>query len=326
MNKVINYYIIVLVIRMNIHLIIGNSRELNEEKINEIVANGLNIIRMDLDENNIEDVIEEAGYLSLFSEQKYIVVKNTNVFSSKKSNEKETNKLLAYFENPNPETTIVFVTEKKLDERKKITKLFKSKFKIHQINELKDKELYLKVLSEFEMDNYKISSFAVNYIIKSCLEKYDLIYQEINKLKLYKIDDKIVTDDDVIEATSISYENNIFDFTNSVIKKDIKKAFLILENLKLMKQEPIVLLVVLANQYRLMYQSKALSREGKTQGEIAKLLRVNPNAIWHSLQNGYNYSFEELLTKIENLADLDYKIKSGEIDRFLGFDVFLLNI
>lgn len=307
-------------------MIIGNSRELNEEKINEIVANGLNIIRMDLDENNIEDVIEEAGYLSLFSEQKYIVVKNADVFSSKKSNEKEIKKLLAYFENPNPETTIVFVTEKKLDERKKITKLFKSKFKIHQINELKDKELYLKVLSEFEMDNYKISSFAVNYIIKSCLEKYDLIYQEINKLKLYKIDDKIVTDDDVIEATSISYENNIFDFTNSVIKKDIKKAFLILENLKLMKQEPIVLLVVLANQYRLMYQSKALSREGKTQGEIAKLLRVNPNAIWHSLQNGYNYSFEELLTKIENLADLDYKIKSGEIDRFLGFDVFLLNI
>lgn len=311
---------------MNIHLIIGNSRELNEEKINEIVANGLNIIRMDLDENSIEDVIEEAGYLSLFSEQKYIVVKNANIFSSKKSNEKEINKLLAYFENPNPETTIVFVTEKKLDERKKVTKILKNKFKIHRIDELKDKELYLKVLAEFEMDKYKISSFAVNYIIKSCLEKYDLIYQEINKLKLYKIDDKIITDDDVIEATSISYENNIFDFTNSVIKKDIKKAFLILENLKLMKQEPIVLLVVLANQYRLMYQSKALSRQGKSQGEIAKILKVNPNAIWHSLQNGYNYSFEELLTKIENLADLDYKIKSGEVDRFLGFDVFLLNV
>lgn len=307
-------------------MIIGNSRELNEEKINEIVANGLNIIRMDLDENSIEDVIEEAGYLSLFSEQKYIVVKNANIFSSKKSNEKEINKLLAYFENPNPETTIVFVTEKKLDERKKVTKILKNKFKIHRIDELKDKELYLKVLAEFEMDKYKISSFAVNYIIKSCLEKYDLIYQEINKLKLYKIDDKIITDDDVIEATSISYENNIFDFTNSVIKKDIKKAFLILENLKLMKQEPIVLLVVLANQYRLMYQSKALSRQGKSQGEIAKILKVNPNAIWHSLQNGYNYSFEELLTKIENLADLDYKIKSGEVDRFLGFDVFLLNV
>lgn len=307
-------------------MIIGNSRELNEEKINEIVANGLNIIRMDLDENSIEDVIEEAGYLSLFSEQKYIVVKNANIFSSKKSNEKEINKLLAYFENPNPETTIVFVTEKKLDERKKVTKILKNKFKIHLIDELKDKELYLKVLAEFEMDKYKISSFAVNYIIKSCLEKYDLIYQEINKLKLYKIDDKIITDDDVIEATSISYENNIFDFTNSVIKKDIKKAFLILENLKLMKQEPIVLLVVLANQYRLMYQSKALSRQGKSQGEIAKILKVNPNAIWHSLQNGYNYSFEELLTKIENLADLDYKIKSGEVDRFLGFDVFLLNV
>ncbi len=307
-------------------MIIGNSRELNEEKTNEIVANGLNIIRMDLDENSIEDVIEEAGYLSLFSEQKYIVVKNANIFSSKKSNEKEINKLLAYFENPNPETTIVFVTEKKIDERKKVTKILKNKFKIHRIDELKDKELYLKVLAEFEMDKYKISSFAVNYIIKSCLEKYDLIYQEINKLKLYKIDDKIITDDDVIEATSISYENNIFDFTNSVIKKDIKKAFLILENLKLMKQEPIVLLVVLANQYRLMYQSKALSRQGKSQGEIAKILKVNPNAIWHSLQNGYNYSFEELLTKIENLADLDYKIKSGEVDRFLGFDVFLLNV
>lgn len=311
---------------MNIHLIVGNSRELNEEKVNELVSSGFNIIRMDLDENNIEGIIEEASYLSLFNEQKYIVVKNANFFSSKKISEKEMEKLLAYLKNPNPDVSIVFVTDKKLDERKKITKVFRSYFHVHIIEDLKEKELYLKVESEFKMDNYSISFFGINYIIKSCLEKYDLIYQEIIKLKTYKIHDKEITDDNVIEATSIAFENSIFDFTNSVIKKDIKNAFTILENLKLMKKEPVVLLVVLANQYRLMYQSKALSKQGKNQGEIAKILKVNPNAVWHSLQNGYNYSFDELLNRIESLADLDYKIKSGEIDRFLGFDMFLLNI
>lgn len=311
---------------MNIHLISGSSRILNEEKINEIVSSGINIVRMDLDECSISDVIEEAGYLSLFKEQKYLVIKNANFFSSKKTDSKELDKLFNYLDNPNPDTTLVFVTDKKLDERKKITKKFRKDFNVHQIVELNDRELHSKVLSEFKMDNYKITNFGINYIMKSCLNNYDLIYQEITKLKIYKIDDKVITDDDVIDATSINYDDDIFEFTNSVIKKDIKKAFSILENLKLMKQEPIVLMIILANQYRLMYQSKVLSKQGNNQGEIARILKVNPNVIWHSLQNSYNYSFDELLSKLEHLADLDYQIKSGEVDRFLGFDVFLLNV
>ena len=36
-------------------------------------------------------------------------------------------------------------------------------------------------------------------------------------------------------------------------------------------------------------------------------------------------SLEEVFNILLALADLDYKIKSGQIDRFYGFEMFLLN-
>ena len=75
-----------------------------------------------------------------------------------------------------------------------------------------------------------------------------------------------------------------------------------------------------------MLQTKVLNKNGKSNIEIGKILKENPNAIWHALQNSFNYSCEELKDKIDSLANLDYEIKSGKIDRFIGFYLFLLNV
>ncbi len=310
---------------MNAYLIHGNSHELIKEKVSSIVKTGVNVIKYDLDDVLIDDVIEEAAYLSLFSEEKYIIVNSGNLFSTK-SNEQDANKLLKYFENEQELSTLIFISNKKLDMRKKIVKLFKTNNKIIEIKDLTDIELYKKVRKEFEDKGYNISDFSVKYIVHASLCNYDLITEELKKIFLYKLDNKEISDDDVLNLVSKVYDDNIFNFTNSVIKKDIKNSFEILNELKLLKIEPIVLLIVLANQYRLMYQSKVLNTKGHNQNEIAKMLKANPSAVWHALQNGINYSEKELLNKLEYLADLDYEIKSGQIDRFIGFELFLLNV
>lgn len=311
---------------VNIYLISCNSYELIKEKLNEIVKIGLNVVNYDMNECKIDNILEEAAYLSLFDEQKYIIVKNAKIFSDSKISEEDTNKLLNYVDNSNPKTTIIFITDKKLDERKKIVKVFKEKCNTIIIPELNEEQLYEKVAQEFKNNGYHISQFGVKYIIYSCLNNYDLIWQEIKKIITYKLDDKNISDDDVVNLVSVVIDDNIFNFTNAVIKKDIKSSFQILEQLKLLKQEPIVLLIILANQYRLIYQSKILKDKGKNQNEIAKELKASPNSIWHALQNAYHYSSRELIDKIDELATLDYNIKSGKVDRFIGFELFLLNV
>ncbi len=311
---------------MNAYLIYGKSNVINNECINRIVKNGLNIVNYDLNDCDLENIIEEAATFSLFDNQKYIIVKNSNIFNTGKTEEKKINKLIKYLDNPNEASTLIFVTNKPLDERKKIVKYFRANCQVIQNKDLQENDLLKKVQNEFIDAGYKISNFGLQYIIKSCLNNYDIISQEIKKIILYKMDDKEITDDDILNLVAINYDDNIFNFTNAVIKKNIKDSFSIFEDLKKLKIEPIILLVVLEKQYRLMYQTKVLNSYGKTNNEIGNILNENPNVIWHALQNGFNYSCDELLDKIDSLANLDYDIKSGKIDKFIGFYLFLLNV
>ena len=79
---------------MNAVLISSESRMLIKEQIDEIISSSQNIINYDLDNCSIEDIINEASYINLIEEQKYIIVKNCNIFSSakmKKEEEKQKN-------------------------------------------------------------------------------------------------------------------------------------------------------------------------------------------------------------------------------------------
>lgn len=91
-------------------------------------------------------------------------------------------------------------------------------------------------------------------------------------------------------------------------------------------EEPIKIIVMLANQFRLMYQVKLLTSKGYTEDDITSLLHSKKYPVHLAIQKGYRYSSDILLKHLEELADLDIKIKSGEIDKNLALELFLLRI
>ena len=103
---------------MKIYLITGESYLLINEKINEIVKDSKNVSVFDLGCNTLDDVIIEAGYYSMFDEEKFIIVKNANFFNSAKLKESDEKSLLKLLENPNNKTTIIFVCMEKVDSQK----------------------------------------------------------------------------------------------------------------------------------------------------------------------------------------------------------------
>ena len=72
---------------MKVYVINGESYFLINEEISKIIKDSKNITTFDLNINTLEDVIIEAGYYSIFQEDKYIIVKNANFFGSEKLNE-----------------------------------------------------------------------------------------------------------------------------------------------------------------------------------------------------------------------------------------------
>ena len=119
---------------MNAVLISSESRMLIKEQIDEIISSSQNIINYDLDNCSIEDIINEASYINLIEEQKYIIVKNCNIFSSAKMKKEDENLLTKYLQDPNLNTTIIFTLQKSISLKNPIVSIIKKQYKIYHCN------------------------------------------------------------------------------------------------------------------------------------------------------------------------------------------------
>lgn len=107
---------------MNVYLIESTSRTLLEEEIDKIVASSKNKIIYDAQSCLLEEILNEASYVSMFEEMKYLIIKNTDFFGAQKLNEKDEGMFLKYLEHPYPLCTVIFTTYEPVDFRKKFLK------------------------------------------------------------------------------------------------------------------------------------------------------------------------------------------------------------
>ena len=72
----------------NVYLISSNSFHLMEEELKKILKDNP-YTSFDLNAVDLDDVLEEASYFSLFDDKKYMVVKNAQIFGASKRKSKE---------------------------------------------------------------------------------------------------------------------------------------------------------------------------------------------------------------------------------------------
>ena len=307
-----------------IYLLYGTLEALITDYISKIITkhkiNDLNISKYNINDN-LTDIIEDANTLSLFDDKKLIVINNNALFVGKKS--VDTIALEKYIINSNPNTILIFVvSEEKLDTRRKLYKTIKERGGIFEFNKLPNINTYVKDL----FSGYTITNDSINLLIKRVGNDLNRLKQEIEKIKIYKINDKLITDSDIIDCTVEKIDINIFNFIDNIIRKNKSETIKTYKELLKIGEEPIKIIVMLANQFRLMYQSKLLTSKGYSEDDIASLLHVKRYPVHLAIQKSYHYNKEVLIDNLEQLADLDIKIKSGEIDKNLALELFLLRL
>lgn len=308
------------------YLIYGESYRLIEEEIKKIIKNNTNIVTMDLSVSTLDDVIREATYVSMFQEKKFLIVRNANFFTSEKTKEETLDILFKYIENPIPLTTIIFTTYEKVDARKKIYKEFSKKYKVISVSNLSANDLMSKIRDYCFQNKFKIDNESISYILNSCGNHYDLAFNELNKIFLYYIEPQKIEMCDIKEIISKTLVDNNFKFVDAVIHKEYKLALKLLEDLIVLKVDPIALLMLLAREYRLMVSVSTLMRSGFRKNEVAKNLSLQDWQLDKILKENANYYEDDLKFYLKELAKIDYKIKSGEGDKFLELKNFLLSI
>lgn len=311
-----------------VYVLYGTIDYLIKNEINSIFKdnniNNIDISKYNMNEDLLGKIINDANSISLFDEKKGIIVSNSYVFTGtiNKKIDQDLTILEDYLNNINDQAILIFiVNNEKLDERKKIVKLAKTKATIKEYNNTDIN----KTIKDY-LEDYKMSNDTLKLLIDRVGNNITLLINEIEKIKIYKGDNKTITNEDIINLTSKTLEENNFKLIDSIIRKNKSEAIqLYNERLKL-NEEPIAIIITLANQIRIMYQVKGLYMQGHTEKEIASILGIHPYRVKLGIQNAKKYNSNDLLNFLNKLADLDYNIKTGNADKVLGLELFILSM
>ena len=308
-----------------VYLLYGTDEFLLKEELNRIIEKE-NIEEIDIDNINaseykIDSIINKCNSISLFSSKKCIIVNNCNLFLKSKKNDEETIKLINYLNNMNESTILIFLINDKVEE----TKLFKKILEVGVIKELSEIK-NLKPFIKSNLEGYYIDDYATELFIKRAGNNTSSIKNYCEILKMYKLNDKVILKEDIINVICETVNTDIFKFIDDIILKNKSSAIKTLKYFLKTNEEPIKVIALLSSKFRLMYQASVLSSRGYSEEDIASMYKMKKYPIHLAILNGRKYNKEILLKYLDDLATLDIDIKTGAIDKNSALELFILNL
>lgn len=304
----------------NVYLITGS----NDSVINNTVSDILKQVNCDdnnkiiynLKENTISDVIEEANTVSLFRSNKVILVYSSSI------DKLDDEELIMYLNNYNKDVYLIFIVEKS-DARKKIVKLINEKG-ISIDSDNVDKSYNKNYVVSYLKDNgYKMNSNVIECFLSRVSDNIDDIRNELDKLFIYKLDDKNISLDDVKLITYDNTDNIIYEFTNALLEKDENKAISMYHSFIDSNMAIDYILASIYNSYRTLYQIKELNKNNSIR-DISKTIGKKEYYVEKMLYRSMNYNDNELLDIIHTLAMIDKNYKSGLCNPVMEVELFIL--
>ena len=300
-----------------------------KRRLNKIVKERLgepddfNVSKSDLDNVSFDDALLDATLLPLGYDRKAVVFDNVH-FLSKGANKDQVNSILELVSSPSDEIDLIFIVRaSEIDNRSPIVTAIENNGEIFQLMELTAEQWPQYANKYFSDRNVKIDPDATSELISRVNGDLNRFINEANKLCLYKDHITLI---DVVLMVSKPIEDDAFQMSNALIKGDNALALSIYRDLKLggsRATDPLIPL--LANQFRFISQVFYLYDKGLDKDEIASELHANAYRVKITLQNRRYLSRRDIAHALDDLYYLDYQIKSGQIDRFYGFELFLIN-
>jgi len=275
-------------------------------------------------ENNL---LDECQQMNLMCTDKVVVVENSNFLTAERTKDKFScsDSLIEYLKSENPFTKLVFtvVYDKKLDSRNKIYKYISDKGRIVECKDLKINDWMLYITKFFEKRNVKIEKSAINELCKRCDGNLNIFMNETEKLLLYKMNN--ITLEDIKKVVTRPLEDNLFDILDLLLHNKKEQAIQTYRDLALQKVEPVVLISIISSSLLFLDKVLFLSKKRMSYSEIAKHLSCNPYRVINTIKSFGDVDSAHIKKTIDDLYSLDKIIKHNNIDRFYGFELFLIN-
>jgi len=232
-----------------------------------------------------DNIVESAMTPSFFGGRRIIIARDPEI----------TTQLKNYLKNPNPDTTLVLVTENLVKNAEHI-----------DCNPMDSVTLEKLIVNNIAKHGKKINRDAVGLIIEFCESNYSQIDSELNKIVNY-FTNITITADDVKQVINKPFSYKIYELSNAICRGDLTEAEKMLQSFD--GQDEYMIFASLVGSFRrLWYSLQTFINEE----QVATVLGCKPFAV--KIARRDNKHLEKRITDTYKYAlDLEYQIKSGKV-------------
>jgi DNA polymerase-3 subunit delta len=285
----------------------------------------LNFAQFDMRETPLAVAIDDARSVPFFGDRRVVFIDDAYFLTAENPRTKiehQVDELVKYVNQPEPQTILViFAPYEKLDSRKKITKLLKEKSQYLSFSNLSESTVRQMVTDKVQKAGYQIDGSALQLLLRLTNMSLTQMMSEVDKLLLYTLDSKHITESAVSDLVSRTLSENIFDLIDALLTKKLTGAVNLYHELILSGEEPLRLHAAILGQFRLLLQVKTatLSEKG-----LADLLKVHSYRIKLARGTVRRFSYQALAKAYLGLVNMEEQLKSSGRDAELLFELFVL--
>ncbi len=204
-------------------------------------------------------------------------------------------------------------------------KRFDKLFGIVRFEKSTDQQLYAWLDRHFKARGLTVSLDTVRALVFRSGHSMDTLKNEVDKLSALAIARglTVVTAAEVMEAASSTPECDTYAFSNAVIERNKQKAYLALEEMKIRRVDPAVIMGMLARTLDELLLVAGYLDEGKGASDIETLLKMNPYKVKICIGAVKRYGMAALSESVSALAEVDAASKFGGVSGYTAVELFV---
>lgn len=231
-----------------------------------------NLEKFDQFNFTVEDFENAVESYPAMSERKLILVRDVDIFKLKAD---EKDRLIEVLSDLPEYICIIFdyiAVEYKIDARVKLGKIIKKNASEVEFEFLALPDLKAWLMRRFKTYKLEISTNNLEYLIFSCGMSMTSLSNETLKLSGYS--KGTITEEDIDLVCTKAIEAKIFNIADDVMNGKMMKAFDMIDELIMQKNEEFSILAVINSQFQRLYMTKLCLNEGKNNDFIAKTINI----------------------------------------------------
>lgn len=204
-------------------------------------------------------------------------------------------------------------------------KRFGKLFNILRFEKSTDAQLYSWLDRHFKARGITVSLDTVRALVFRSGHSMDTLKNEVDKLSALALARglTVITPDEVMEAASSTPECDTYAFSNAVTERNKQKAYLALEEMKIRRVDPAVIMGMLARTLDELLLVAGYLDEGRGAADIEQLLKMNPYKVKICIGAVKRYGTAALAESVASLAKMDAASKFGGVSGYTAIEIFI---